>query len=245
MKSLANKTVVVAGGTGNVGSFLVKELLKTGATVAVPSRSSKNLESLKTHLSKDLKEEKLSQLYTFVGDIGNEEKAEDVYEEISSKLGAPDVAISSLGKFIPAPSLLNTSVKDLQAVVDGYLNGHFVVARTFLNKFKDTGGAYVFINGPLALAPWEGSGAGLVSIATAGQQMLFKALAQELKDSKVKVVELITHAFIRNKQTQPGSPIPGEAVGEYVSYLISDKAKNVHGKTIQLRSMDQLEEIRD
>ncbi len=244
MKPLKNSIVVVAGGTGNVGSFLVKELLKNGATVAVPSRSQKNLEVLKVHLKQYLNDDTLSRLHGFVGDIGDEEKSETIYEEIEKNLGAPDAAVASLGKFIPAPTLLDASVKDLHEVVDGYLTGHFVVARTFLKRFKEMGGSYIIINGPLALKPWKDSGSGLISIATAGQQMLFRTLAQELEGTKAKVTELITHAFIRNKETQPGSPLPGEAVGEFVSFLISDEAGNVHGKSIQLRSVDQLEEIR-
>ncbi|MEX0719118.1 MAG: SDR family NAD(P)-dependent oxidoreductase [Balneolaceae bacterium] len=243
MKSLKNKIIVVVGGTGNVGSFLVKELLKNEATVAVPSRSVDNIDSLKKHLAKELEEEIFSRLHFFVGDIGDEDKSEEVLDEITHKVGTPHGAIAALGKFIPAPSLLNASVNDLKQVVDGYLMGHFVVAQTFLKKFKDNGGTYIFINGPLALKPWEGSGADLVSIATAGQKMLFESLALELKNTDVKLVELITHAFIRNKETQPGSPIPGEAVGAYASYLFSDEAKDVYGKTVQLRSMSQIKEV--
>lgn len=112
-----------------------------------------------------------------------------------------------------------------------------------MSYLEARGGTYVFINGPLAFEPWEGSEAGLVSTATAGQQMLFRALAQELDGSEVCVAELVNHAFIREKQTQPSSPIPGEAVGAFASYLVSEEARDVHGQSIQLRSMEQLEEV--
>jgi NAD(P)-dependent dehydrogenase (short-subunit alcohol dehydrogenase family) len=243
MKMLNNKTIAVAGGTGNVGSFIVKELLKREAKVVVPSRSENKINLLIDHLSEDLDKQHLDRLHTFVGNIGDEEGAGKLFEKISSDTGIPDAAVASLGRFIPAPSLLDATPDELRKVVEGYLVGHFVVARTFLKKFREHGGTYIFINGPLALEPWEGSGAGLVSIATAGQQMLFKAMAQELKDNPVRVTELMTYAFIRNRQTQPGSPIPGEAVGAYASYLVSEEAKDIHGKSIQLKSLDQLEEV--
>lgn len=242
MKTLNNKTIVVTGGTGNVGSFIVKELLKREAKVVVPSRSEDKITQLIDHLSDDLNEEHIDRLNTFIGDIGDEKGAEDLIEKISSKVGIPDATVASLGQFIPAPSLLNATPDELRQVVEGYLVGHFIVARTFLRKFREHGGTYVFINGPLALEPWKGSAAGLVSIATAGQQMLFKAMAQELRDSPARVTELMTYAFIRDRQTQPGSPIPGEAVGAYASYLVSDEAKDIHGKSIQLKSMEQLQE---
>ncbi len=240
---LSNKTVVITGGTGNVGSFIVKELLKRKAKVVVPSRSSEKINQLTDHLSEDLDDQHLDRLNTLIGDIGDEDGAGELIDKISSKVGIPDAAVASLGRFIPAPSLLDATPDELRQVVEGYLIGHFVVARTFLRKFKEHGGTYVFINGPLALEPWEGSGAGLVSIATAGQQMLFKALAQEIRESPAQITELMTYAFIRDRQTQPSSPIPGEAVGAYTSYLVSDEAKDIHGKSIQLKSMAQLEEI--
>lgn len=243
MKILNNKTIVVTGGTGNVGSFIVKELLKRGAEVVVPSRSEDKITQLIDHLSGDLDKARLDRLHTYVGNIGNEEGAEKLLEKISFDIGIPDAAVASLGRFIPAPSLLNATADELRKVVDGYLVGHFIVARTFLRKYREHGGTYVFINGPLALEPWEGSAAGLVSIATAGQQMLFKAMAQELRDSPARVTELMTYAFIRDRQTQPSSPIPGEAVGAYASYLVSDEAKDIHGKSIQLKSTEQLAEV--
>lgn len=243
MPTLTDQTVVVAGGTGNVGSFLVRALLERGATVAVPSRSEQNLQALRAHLAQQLNDTALDRLHPFVGDLGDEAGAEAIHQQIASALGAPDAVIASLGRFQPAPSLLEASVADLEQVIQDYLIAHFVVARTFLPGLKARGGTYVFINGPLALEPWEGSAAGLVSTATAGQQMLFRALAQELDDSEARVVELINHAFIRDKQTQPSSPIPGEAVGAFASYLVSEGARDVHGQSIPLRSMEQLEAV--
>ena len=42
--------VVVAGGSGNVGTFMARALLERGATVVVPSRSEKMLAEFRTHL---------------------------------------------------------------------------------------------------------------------------------------------------------------------------------------------------
>lgn len=244
MKSLKNKTVIVAGGTGNVGSFLVKDLLKRNATVVVPSRSKKKIQELETFLEKQPIELSFDQLYFLHDDIGDENKIEHILKEIIGLVGEPDAVISSLGQFLPAPTLLDTSVSQLKQVINDYLITHFIVARTFLQRFKEHGkGTYIFINGPLALEPWEGSAAGLVSTATAGQQMLFKVLAQELEGSAVTVTELINYAYIRNRTTQSGSAISGEATAAYASYLVSDQAEGIHGESIKLRSDKQLKEV--
>lgn len=241
MPALTNKTVVVTGGTGNVGSFIVPALLERGATVAVPSRSEKNLQELRAHLAPQLDDAALDRLRPFVGDVGSETGAVELQEQITQEISPPDAVVASLGRFVSTPSLLEASVDDLEQVVQSYLIGHFVVARTFLPDLQDRGGTYVFINGPLAFKPWKKE-TGLVSTVTAAQQMLFQSLTHELDGSKARVVELVTHAFIRNKQTQPTSRLPGEAVGAYASYLISGAARDVHGQSIQLRSLEQLEE---
>lgn len=241
MQSLHDKTVVVAGGTGNVAAFIVSALLERGATVAVPSRSEEKLRDLHNFLSERHQEAELERLRTFVGDLSNETQALELRQRIHEEAGIPHAALSSLGHFRPAPSLLTTGTEDLKAVLDGYLIAHFKVARTFLPDLKTNGGNYVFVNGPLAFDIWPGSSSSLISIATAAQHMLFRALVQEFEGTPTQIIELVNHAFIRNRLTQPGSSIPGEAVGAYAAHLLSG-ADNAHGQSIQLRSLEQLSE---
>lgn len=240
MNSLEQKIIVVAGGTGNVGSFIVRQLLSSGAKVAVPSRSEEKVESLRNHLNQ-FGGANLKNFYTFNGDISDETVSSQLLEEITDTVGRPDGAISTLGGFIPAPSLLTVDVDKLHSVMDNYLYAHFAVARLFLPVFKENSGTFVFVNGPLALKPWDG--AGLVSISTAAQQMLFKALAKELENSKATVSELITYAFIRNRETQPSSKVSGEAVGALASWMFSENATDIHGESIHLKTMEKLDEL--
>lgn len=240
MKSLIQKTIVVAGGTGNVGSFIVRELLLSGAQVVVPSRSEEKINSLQVHLSKS-NGVNLDNLHTIIENVSDESNGDQVLTEITNSVGTPNGVISTLGGFIPAPSLLSVEVKKLHSVMDNYLYAHFAVARLFLPLFKENGGTFVFVNGPLALEPWDG--AGLVSISTAAQQMLFKVLAKELEDTKAVVSELMTYAFIRNRETQPSSNVSGEAVGALASWMVSDNASDIHGQTIHLSTIKKLSEL--
>lgn len=240
MISLQNKTIVVAGGTGNVGSFIARELLRSGAQVVVPSRSEEKIASFREYL-RDLTQGELANLHTFAGNISDEASSEKLLNRITEAVGKPDGAISSLGRFIPAPSLLTVEMQDMRTVMENYFYAHFAVARLFLPLFKEEEGTFVFVNGPLAFKPRQG--AGLVTVSTAAQQMLFKALAQELKETKATVSELMTYAFIRNRQTQPQSNVSGEAVGALASWMVSAEATGIHGETIHLNTMEKLEEL--
>lgn len=243
MQLLDDHTVVVAGGTANVGSFVVRALLEREATVVVPSRSEEKLGGLREHLRQHVGETDLERLHMFVGDFGDETEATALRQGITEEVGTPDAVLAALGNFVTTPSLLEASTDNLQQALDGYLIAHFMVARTFLPALKDSGGTYVLVQGPLAFELHPEFSADLISIATAAQHMLFRALAKELDESPARVVELVIHALIRDRQTQPGSPLSGEAVGAYAAHLLSGAGEEVHGHSIELRSLEQLAEV--
>jgi len=242
MPSLNDQTVVVAGASGNIGPFVVRALLERGAVVAAPSRSEEKLRELREHLRQHLDEITLGRLHSFVGDLGDEREATVVRRRIAEEAGTPDAVVASVGDFVTAPSLLDARTDDLQRALDGYLLSNFAIARTFLPGLRDFGGTYVLLQGPLAFDLYPGFDADLISVATAAQHMLFRALAQELAGSRVRVVELVAHALIRERQTQPESPLSGEALGESVAHLLSADDE-IHGRSIRLSSPDQLPDV--
>jgi NAD(P)-dependent dehydrogenase (short-subunit alcohol dehydrogenase family) len=239
MNSNGDKTVFVAGATGNVGPFVVQALLEQGATVAVASRSEAKLRGLSEHLT--ALRAALDRLHSFEGDLGDVDGAAALRTRIRDEAGAPSAVVASLGDFVTTPALLRAGHDDLRRALEGYVIANFSVARTFLPDLSESGGAYVVLQGPLAFELHPEFDAHLISIATAAQHMLFRALAQELDESPAHVVELVSHAFIRDRQTQPGSPLSGEQVGAFVAHLLDGAAATERGKSIQLRSPEQLD----
>lgn len=242
---LAEQTVVVAGGTGNVGSHVVRALLEQGATVVVPSRSEHKLLGLREFLGARMSGEAVRRLVTLTGSITDESAVEQMAERIASEAGQFTGVVATLGNFVAAPSLLQASPTVVRQVLDSYTVAHFMAARVFLPGLLVNGGKYVFVNGPLAFQPWRNSGSGLVSVATAAQHMLFRSVAQEYENTGVEVKELVTYAFVRNRETQPGSALRAESVGEYIAYLLSDAAPRQHGETIHLRSENDQANLSD
>lgn len=210
--------------------------------MAVPSRSEQKLRAWRAYLARHVDSAHLERLHTFVGDLSDEADAARGRQYLGDELGTPDGVLAALGRWHSVPSLLSAGPDDLNRVLQGYLIAHQMVARTFLPDLSASGGTYVFVNGPLAFELW-GPASALVSIATAAQHMLFRAMAQELDDSPARVAELVTYAFLRNRETQPGSAIPGEAVGAFAAHLLSGDAGEVHGQCLHLRSMEQVQEL--
>lgn len=237
-----NAPVVVAGGTGNVGGFIVRSLLERGTPVVVPSRSEETIEDLKAYLDDHVEAADRVRLHTFIGNVSDEIQGRQIVQEIIREVGLPKAVISLMGSWRSSDSLVGASVNDLDYVLTHYLKAHFGVAKNFLPVLSESGGSYIFVNGPLAFDAWQRTG--LVSVATSAQHMLFKVLAKEHEESPARIAELVTYAFIQGRQTQEGSPISGEAVGAFASHLVSEHAADLHGRSIHLKSPEQLAEVR-
>lgn len=230
------RTVVVAGGTGSVGRVLVESLLRSGATVVVPSRSEEKLRALRGHLGNGAAE----RLVTIEGDIGDGEKAPLLVEQIVTEQGPLHAAVATLGRFVPTPSLFEASVADLEKVIDGYLIGHFVAARALIPAIE-ADGSYTLINGPLAFRPMNPT-AGLVSTVTAAQAMLARVLFEQV--NSVRVNELVLYTpFGWDEAAEKEAPVRQEQVGRYVSHLASQRAAKVRSETIHLDSQEVLREL--
>jgi NAD(P)-dependent dehydrogenase (short-subunit alcohol dehydrogenase family) len=243
MNSLTDRTVVVAGATGNVGPFVVRALLQREATVVAPSRSEQKLAALREQLRRDVGDSGLRRLHTVSGNLSAEAEATALRERIARQAGTPDAVVATVGDFVTTPTLLDTGAADLQRALDGYLISNLMIARTFAPALKQSGGTYVLLQGPLAFELYPEFDAHLISIATAAQHMLFRVLAQEFDHSPARVVELVIHALIRDGRTQPGSMVPAESVGDFAAYLVSGAGDEIHGQSIQLRSPQQLADI--
>jgi NAD(P)-dependent dehydrogenase (short-subunit alcohol dehydrogenase family) len=234
-KWLAGHGIVVAGGTGNVGRYLVRALLEQSARVIVPSRSAENLEGLRASIGVDHRE----RLITIVGDLSDETDAVRVQQHLRTHRPLHG-AIASLGRFIPAPSVLSAPIADVRAALNDYVIAHFQSARTLIPLIEDNG-SYTIINGPLAFdAMFEGTG--LVSIVTAAQAMLARVLFKERKDGPVRVNEVVVYTpFGWGDKAPAVGTLPREDVGRYVAHLVSNKGGAVRGQTIHLKSRQAFE----
>lgn len=234
MENLIGKRVVVAGGTGKVGRYLVEAHLEAGATVYVSSRSEANLDALKGSLRPELR----ARLRGVIADLTDPEDAERVL-----RLARPlDGAVASLGRFQGAPSVLESPVERLDEVLDDYVRAHFRAAQSLIPAIRPGDGAYVMINGPMAFGPM-GPGGGLVSVATAAQAMLARVLMEEAAARSVRLNEVVLYSGF-GWGTEARNLISGEQIGRYVTYLLSERGRHVRGRSIHLRTPDALENER-
>jgi NAD(P)-dependent dehydrogenase (short-subunit alcohol dehydrogenase family) len=219
MTDLEGKRILVAGGTGTVGRYLVRAALDAGATVIVPSRGSDKAQPGTIHIT---------------GDITDEEDG----ERIVAEAGRIDGAIVSIGRWVSANHVLDAPISDLEKAIANYPLAHFAVAKVLLPTVEATGGGYVAINGSLAYE-LDGPGTGLVGIAGATQSMLYRTLMHERSNRGARINELVIYsAFGRGRDEE--NVVTGKAVGRSACFLLSDDGAGIAGRVLHLRGRSDL-----
>lgn len=214
---VTGRRVLVAGGAGAVGEGIVGALLAAGALVVVPSRSAERLADLRDRVGGDGK------LVTIVGDVGHATGALAVRDRVVDEVGTPDAVIAAVGGWWSGDEVVNLPVETWRRLVDERLTPHVVVARTFLPIVADRpGSSYTTINGSAALEPV--AGAGPQCVASAGLLMLTDVLAEEHRDSPVRINSLVlmTPVLTRERRDGPDHWLRAAEVGRFAAHLLSD-----------------------
>ncbi len=87
--SLKDKLVIVTGGGSGIGRQITKDLISSGAVVAVLGRNFDKLNSIKT--------EKTENLHSFECDISIEEDVESTFKQIHEKISVPYGLVNCAG----------------------------------------------------------------------------------------------------------------------------------------------------
>lgn len=232
MQRLSGKIAVVAGGTGTVGEGIVRAFLDEGATVAVPSRSQDAIDRLRACLTGAAVE----RLVTVLGNIGDPDDAARLRDEIVAGLGPIDAVVASLGgTWDERLRLVDVPMETWRAYQDSNLTPHFVAARTFLPMLAARPGtSYTLLGGLSAVMPIARYG--VVSVNSAAQLMLARILIEEMKDTQVRINQVMCgyiHTRARAAYARP-EWITADEVGRFCAYLASNEAAMVSGGIIQL-----------
>ncbi len=237
MLRLLEKIVLVVGGSGEVGEGVVRQFLKSGATVVVPSRSQDKLNDLRRRL------EAGDSLVTLVADVGLVPGAEELRDKIHQEVGQLDAVVASLGRWWQGQPLTEVSLDLWHKLIDNSLTAHFITARTFLPVIADkVGSSYTLINGAGGLHPVPT--AGPISVSAAAQMMLQKVLSAEAKQAgqPVRINSLVLATPVITRSRPQGKPewLTADHAGEYAVYLASEAGSSVTGQTIIFEKRSQL-----
>lgn len=232
MGRLDGKVSLVLGGAGFVGEGIVRSFLDEGAFVIVPSRSPERLQGLRKVLGSAANE----RLVTVPANTGTVAGAEALREQILTRMKRLDAVVASLGGFRESAKLTATPLEEFGKVLSDNLLSHFIAAKTFIPALKP-GSTYTFVAGLAGELPQ--AKAGPVAVAMAGQQALQRVLAEEERDSGVRINEILVKSVISRARGEPGpESLTAEEVGQFAARLASDQGAHWHG--VQIRLLDRM-----
>jgi 3-oxoacyl-[acyl-carrier protein] reductase len=239
--NLSEKKIFITGGTGGIGSTVVKNLLmRENAEVLFTSSSQEKIDKLISEIPLDKK------VHGVVCDMNNSESIINSVKLAIEKMGQIDILVCNAGT--NADKLfLRMTIDDWQKVINVNLNGNFVLASAVTKEmFKKRQGKIIFITS--IIASIGNPGQVNYCASKAGLEGMMRSLALESARYNINV-NAIAPGFIKTEMTDKIPDQIKEAmlkripighigetndVYEMIGFLSSEGAKYITGQTLHV-----------
>lgn len=220
-----NKTVVITGATGALGSKTAHAMAGRGHSLVLLDNDQTKLDALTHDLS--LPEDRLLASVTDLRD-GNAVHA--TAEAVTAKFGASHALIHLVGGWVGGKTLVEGSADDLEFMLGQHVWTTFHLFQSFAPQLAHNGWGRVMVVSASTVPNPPGK-TGIYTAAKAAQENLVLTLAAELKEKGVTANIIQVRAIdVQNKGT---GTTPDEIVAAML-YLFSDEAAKLNGARIPL-----------
>ncbi len=175
---MANKTVIVTGGSQGIGAGLVRAFLERGYNVVASSRN----------ITKSGAFEVSDNLALVDGDIAEAATASKIAESAKSKFGSIDALVNNAGIFF-AKHFTDYTAEDLRSLFSVNIEGFFFITQLAIKDMltRKTGGSIVNITTTLAGHPIAGVNCAVPMLTKGGLEAVTRSLAMEYAKQGIRV----------------------------------------------------------
>ncbi len=225
LHSAQDKTIVITGATGALGSLIAKTFAARGDSLALLDNDSNKLDSLARELN--LPSERL---FTAIVDLRDGKAVHSTGEAVSVRFGSVHGLIHLVGGWLGGKTIPETSMDDFNSMFGQHVQTTFHLFRSFMPLLAKSGWGRVVTVSP-STVPNPLAKRGVYTAAKAAQENLMLTLAAELKESNVTANIIQVRAIDVDKKGT--GTTPDEIVAAMV-YLFSEEASKITGARIPL-----------
>jgi NAD(P)-dependent dehydrogenase (short-subunit alcohol dehydrogenase family) len=223
-----DRTALITGGTGGLGTAVVKRFLADGWRVVVPWIAEKELERLPARDGLELVR----------ADLFEPASVADAFEAAAGEAGAPLGAMVNLVGGFSAPGRVHeTPIEEFETQYRLNLRPAYLCAQACLPHLIDAGGgAIVCVSTRAAVRPFSGA-AGYISSKRAVIAFV-EALAVEYRDDGVRANAVLPSVIDTpgNRASQPDADttkwVSPERIAGVIAFLCSDDSEPTSGAAV-------------
>ena len=226
------QVVIVAGGTGALGSAVARAFIQEGASVAVTYRTPREYDDLESSLSTDR-----ARLRGHQVDVTSEAEMSRLAAAIDAEFHRLDVLVNAAGGYSGGPKLWEIESAVLERMLDLNLRSAFVTSRSVLPILLRQGrGCIVNVAAKAAVDQPGGAGAYVASKAAALAMM--HSLAMDLKGTAIRVNSVLPSVIdtAANRRDMPRANFATwtkpEDIAQVILFLCTEDARALNGTAI-------------
>jgi NAD(P)-dependent dehydrogenase (short-subunit alcohol dehydrogenase family) len=232
-ESFADRVVIVAGGTGALGSAVAQAFLDHGATVVVTQHATRD-----PNVAQRFKVADAARLRVATLDVTDAAAVQSLLAEVVARHARLDALVITVGAWAGGQPLWAAPADELERMLHVNLHAAHRLARAAAPLMRAAGrGAIVNVAAKTGLDPTAGNAA--YAAAKAGALALMASLAADLAGSGVRVNSVLPKVIdtAANRQAMPNAPTAAswttpESIARVILFLCSDDAAAIHGAAI-------------
>ena len=222
---MKDRTVLVTGANGGLGTDVTKAFLDAGATVVGASRRIQQSDFAHAGFT------------AIRAEISTREGARTLVDQLISRFGRLDVLVHTVGGFAGGTSIVDTDDATYQRMLELNLHSVFHILRATIPPLRKSGdGRLIAIGSRAAIDP--GPGVGAYSASKAAMVSLIRTVALENKDAGLKANVILpgTMDTPANRQAMPKADfskwVQPASVASLIVGLASEAGKDISGAVI-------------
>lgn len=236
-----NKTAIITGAAGGIGTAITKRFLDEGAKVVAVDLSAEALENLASKMGYP------ENLLLVETDISSEESTQQLYKQVKNKWNSADIIINNAGWF-PFLEFEKMTYEDWKKVMSINLDGSFLVIKSLWPLLQQSSSGRIvniasgsFFDPPVGQSHYVAAKAGIIGLTRAlavefgDYNITVNAVAPGLTTTPIVlqsfpgelIDKLAEHGAIKRRQ------MPDDLVG-VIAFLASDDSCFITGQTFNV-----------